>query len=389
VCSPSCSIVPGSLPMTGDAVGSRLPNWGGGPDVTDVRVKNTFLDDWADALRPDDLARSRTAPPNLEHDVLEGEEDGPGFRAHQRAQAVAPPSAEEEGSNAPCCSSSNSSAQELSDRMEACSMEVDESDKVDEPAQSFHSPVPERKCSGEYVEALDNDALGTWICDVDPEVRNMSMGSGDTHLRKMSIETCASQATTAAGPSGLRHVSIDLQDGQEHPAKSCYKCGDPRTPQYLIRSYDDESGCYRVTWKCDARKLVGNEIGVVSPPIPCYYSAQHPNVIFKMMIEPIADHNTFKKALGKGIIQLKCEGDLSKPGGFVSVKFSVGQEPWRPENKFHQHNFAQGAVCSLPKTGAAWDFNKVINDDGNTFDIHLSMIVPGIRALSGNSGDSR
>lgn len=373
--------------MTGDAVG-RLPDWGG-PDVTDVRVKNTFIDDWADTPRPDDLARAKTAPPNLDHDGPEGEEGGPLFPAHQRARAASS-AAEEEGSNAPCCSSSSSSAHEVPDRTEACMMEADASNMIEEPAQSFHSPVPERKCSGEYVEALDIDALGTWICDADPEVRHMSSGSGDMqHLRNMPIEASASQANTAAGLFGLRQMSMDLQDGQDHPAKACYKSGDPNTPQFLIRNYDDDSGCYEVTWKCDARKLVGNERGVVSPPIPCYFSPQHPNVIFKMMIEPIADYNTFKKALGKGIIQLKCEGDLSKPGSFASIRFSVGQEPWRPEKKFHQHNFAQGAVCSLPKTVAGWDFNRVINDDGCTFDIHLSMRVPGISALSGNSGDSR
>lgn len=164
-------------------------------------------------------------------------------------------------------------------------------------------------------------------------------------------------------------------------------------PQPQTLSLHQVSGSmysYQVVWTVDARKLKGNDKQAVSPPFALHFSEQHRNVTFKMMMCPKGKDegkgggpgsSTFKKTDGMGIIQLKCEGDLSSTNSSVrfrlathnkltSQRTELSELQWFP-TEFVQHNFSHSALCGLPKSNDVWDFAKVIDKDSMTFNVYL------------------
>lgn len=159
----------------------------------------------------------------------------------------------------------------------------------------------------------------------------------------------------------------------------------PRSPEVAIpqphtlqRSVSATSSTHRIRWHVDARKLKGNDKQAVSPPFELAFGTQFPSVTFKMMLYPkvVSDAKggaSFKKAKGRGYIQLKCEAELSEAASKAQVKFRIGvhgQEPRGPQS----HNFAQSAVCGLPKEEEEWDFNEVVDKDSQTFQVFLEIV---------------
>jgi len=342
----------------------------GGPELV---VKNTFID-VADAPRPDDLTRAKTAPPDF-GPALEGENGEPVFAAPLRRSS---------------CSSS-SSGQDADERMED---EPEQSYDHEGRPGSFHSPAP-RKMSDDYVEELSDDAMGGWV---GPDyIDSPSPGAGkERHMDRISVQSSETEPINF---------------------KASYSHGDPKTPQYLTRRYDESDGTYRVLWRVDARKLVGNDKQIVSPAIPLYFSPEHPEVTFKLMLYPkmpevlmidseskggqikgenkgeqgkvekqnkggsqIKGSSCFKNSKGWGLIQLKCESDLSKAGSFVHMRLAISRPDgdrgqWRPESGPQHHDFAHSAICGLPKDKGLdlWNFLQVVDESKETFDVHLCI----------------
>lgn len=157
----------------------------------------------------------------------------------------------------------------------------------------------------------------------------------------------------------------------------------PPQPQTLTRAFSISSGFFRVHWTVDARKLRGNDKQAVSPPFELSFGAAFNHVTFKMMIYPkVMNDNkggaSFKKAKGRGYIQLKCEAELSEAVAQVRFRLSIGGSAGKSEEPRGPmlHNFAQSAVCGLPKEMEEWDFNSVVDNDSMTFVVCLE-IVPG------------
>jgi hypothetical protein len=379
----------------------------GGPEIV---VKNTFID-IADALRPDDLTRAKTAPPDF-GPALEGEDDEPVFAAPLRRSS---------------CSSS-SSGRDADERMEA---EPEQSYDHEGRPGSFHSPAP-RKMSDEYVEELGDEALGGWVGSAD----SPSPGAGkEQHMDRISpfaglspspgagfvgsewLGSDGSPSPDAGKEQHMDQISVKSPETESINFKASYSHGDPKTPQYLTRRYEESDGGYRVMWRVDARKLVGNDKQIVSPAIPIYFSPEHPEVTFKLMLYPkmpeglVIDNESkggqikgenkgeqgkvekqnkggsqakgsscFKNSKGWGLIQLKCESDLLKAGSFVHMRLAISRPDgelgqWRPEGRPQHHDFAHSTICGLPKDKGfdLWNFLEVVDESKETFDVHLCI----------------
>lgn len=155
------------------------------------------------------------------------------------------------------------------------------------------------------------------------------------------------------------------------------------------------SGKYRVNWTVDARKLKSNDKVAVSPQFDVSFHGC--SLPFKLLIHPKATGDgkgggSFRKAKGRGKIELKCEGGLKDDEPAViqyclgigsSAKAKEGEAVKRqPLRGPVRHNFSQSGVSALPKEspqnplGDEWSFPEVVDEESQTFVVALE-IIPG------------
>merc|ERR1712232_360297 len=132
----------------------------------------------------------------------------------------------------------------------------------------------------------------------------------------------------------------------------------------------------------DSKKLKGSDKVAVSPP----FQIPTTTATSRMMLLPSAQHerkggSSFKKAKGKGIVQVKCEDDLAEACDSnvtlrISVRGGVSQGEDPPRGPF-QHNFALVGIWGLPQEQEEWDFLKHV-DASQTFMVCLDILSPNI-----------
>mmetsp|Transcript_30563 Transcript_30563/g.65858 ORF Transcript_30563/g.65858 Transcript_30563/m.65858 type:complete len:405 (+) Transcript_30563:113-1327(+) len=156
-------------------------------------------------------------------------------------------------------------------------------------------------------------------------------------------------------------------------------------PQSIIQ-HQLANGHLQIYWIVDARKLKGNDKGAVSPSFHIFFDGEHPHVPFKMMLYPKVVNeakggSSFKRAHGRGCIQLKCENPLPEHIDRVSFRIAVGSrlgaplEEWQETRGPAAHRFSECAVCGLAKEEEEWDFSTVVHADSQSFVISLEMYL--------------
>merc|ERR1712050_88024 len=148
------------------------------------------------------------------------------------------------------------------------------------------------------------------------------------------------------------------------------------------------SGCFRVNWSVDARKLRGNDTKAVSPAFNICLGKDMEEVKFKMIIQPKVMNEerggaSFRKAKGKGKVFLKCEAELPDTA-FIHYRIILGEEPRGP----FTHNFQENAVCGLPEEESEWDFQAAVSQTSNNFVVCLEL-QPQRKALPAPDFDSK
>lgn len=147
-------------------------------------------------------------------------------------------------------------------------------------------------------------------------------------------------------------------------------------------------GAARVSWTVDAKRLRGNDKIIVSPPFDLPGRGAH--AAFKMMIRPKIVSDTkggasFKKARGRGGVELKCEETLQNVGGasIVSFELSVGgRRSAAPEGCADQanvclgggpvsHDFSESPLCKIEEL---WDFVLKTDQGSQTFNVCLDVL---------------
>mmetsp|Transcript_55182 Transcript_55182/g.172429 ORF Transcript_55182/g.172429 Transcript_55182/m.172429 type:complete len:554 (-) Transcript_55182:145-1806(-) len=157
------------------------------------------------------------------------------------------------------------------------------------------------------------------------------------------------------------------------------------TTQTAVRTEEGEDGTFCVSWTVDARKLKASDKVAVSPAFQVPTAPGN----FRMMLLPkVVDDRkggaSFKRAKGKGLVQVKCEENLEDPrGGTVALRLSVrsgGPEAESPERQEPPrgpitHDFAEKGIFGLPRGQEEWDFGKIVNGS-QTFVVCLDVLPP-------------
>lgn len=167
-------------------------------------------------------------------------------------------------------------------------------------------------------------------------------------------------------------------------------CFDSRRAQTLEYEYHARSQVYRIWWTVDARKLKSSDREAVSPGFALGFPRP---VQFKMVIRPSAVHGSrggasFKKAKGKGSVELRCleqvERGRDPPLNFriaVGSGRNFGEAPRGPV----RHDFSERATCGLPDNLKEWDFSRHVDHETQMLSICLEILggVTGVQAARG------
>jgi len=145
------------------------------------------------------------------------------------------------------------------------------------------------------------------------------------------------------------------------------------------------SGWSRVQWAVDARKLDGKDKHAVSPSF-LIDLPKHGPASFRIQLYPRPTNQGrggegFKKAKGRGRIELKCESILSQDVDAVTFCIGIGigskQQTTRGPVSV---NFLENTCGGLPKAEEEWEFAHAI-DDSRTFLVYVEL-EPPLRAAT-------
>ena len=132
----------------------------------------------------------------------------------------------------------------------------------------------------------------------------------------------------------------------------------------------------RVQWTVDAKKMRSKDRVVVSSPfmLPCGGQL----LPFRMMLVPTVVCKTrrghcFKKAEGRGSVQLKCEASDLPQDSNTRIWYSV-RVGWERFRGPKEHDFRQAMVCGLPKDQEDWNFAEAEDVASRTFTVHLEVL---------------
>lgn len=211
-------------------------------------------------------------------------------------------------------------------------------------------------------------------------------------------------------PSGASLAQDDtLQARGTHSTASSAPILQPvPQPQTLKRTVSKSSGCERIIWHVDAKKLKSKDRHAVSPEFELYCGGFPCR--FKVMICPTASHekkggNSFIQAKGKGFVLLKCEADFLELGHDIArmatlkYRIVVAAEKCSCGNTFKDAapccpcgkdrakdvrapitcNFAEQTVSSQAK-GDEFDFQQFVDPDCMTFAVWLEVVPPQLLA---------
>jgi hypothetical protein len=157
-----------------------------------------------------------------------------------------------------------------------------------------------------------------------------------------------------------------------------YAAAKSRTRQMRILKNGDQG--MQIEWPIDAKKLRSSDTLIVSPPFEVA-----PGMTCKLMIKPTTrgdrkGQGCFRKAKGRGCVQLKCFADTSCPDTAaapvpsVSCHLSIGSGGLcKAVRDPVTHNFADATVCSLHSEMEELDFNSVVDSDSMTCIIRLGV----------------
>jgi len=156
----------------------------------------------------------------------------------------------------------------------------------------------------------------------------------------------------------------------------------PPRPQVMQTAFSVASSIYRVRWTVDARKLKSTDREMVSPSFDLSFAGGQ--VQFKMVMRPIAVSEgrggaSFKRAKGKGTVELRCLSEVSpsmKPVVIfqIAVGSSISKAKQFPPRGPVKHDFTQKPIVGLPEGSEQWEFGKAVDEATQTFVVSLEIL---------------
>jgi hypothetical protein len=128
-------------------------------------------------------------------------------------------------------------------------------------------------------------------------------------------------------------------------------------------------GYARIRWTVDARKLLGSDKQLVSPPLNVDLGMRSGPAVFKVMLTA-SGGSTFKKSGGFGCVQVKCVSELDNDD-CTNVRVSIGSEgraqlPRGPLT----HCFSSNPVFTLPEE---WNFCSAAEQQSNAMVVNIDI----------------
>jgi len=214
----------------------------------------------------------------------------------------------------------------------------------------------------------------------DPPVSDLAVNGLPCLERAISTPT---DFCRAPGPARPAEAEVALPEGSFPDQPELERT----TTQTAVRTEEGLDGAFCVSWTVDARKLKASDKVAVSPAFQLPTASGN----FRMMLLPkVVDDRkggaSFKRAKGKGLVQVKCEENLEDPRrGTLALRLSVrsgGPETEGPERQELprgpvMHDFAEKGIFGLPKGQEEWDFGKIVNGS-QTFVVSLEILPPSL-----------
>jgi len=131
-----------------------------------------------------------------------------------------------------------------------------------------------------------------------------------------------------------------------------------------------------VQWIVDAKKTRSTDRVVVSSPFMLPLGGQL--LPFRMMLVPTAvckrrGGHCFKRAQGRGSVQLKCEASDFPPDDNTRIQYAVRVGFGRLRGP-KEHDFRQAMVCGSPRNEEDWNFAEAEDMASRTFTVHLEVL---------------
>jgi hypothetical protein len=131
-----------------------------------------------------------------------------------------------------------------------------------------------------------------------------------------------------------------------------------------------------VIWRVYANNFKSNDRVAVSPPFNLWGAP------FRMMLQPkVSSENkggsSFRKAQGKGSLQLKCESKVQDSAAArFRFNFVIGSSKKRLEAPRGpiSHDFSTGGIVGLRKGEDEWDFSRSVDNKSDTFVVCLEIL---------------
>jgi len=157
-------------------------------------------------------------------------------------------------------------------------------------------------------------------------------------------------------------------------------CGEPPIRPGMLEYSRSADGVEQVSWYADGQKLDSHSEKLISPEFKLALPGQEPQT-FRLMIlarQTGGKHGAgFKKASGRGLIELKCVGDVSPNTPEVGLRISVGSGIRRARSceDLIWHNFSEKNCCPMQETNEDWDLLSAVSKDSKCAEIRLEVRI--------------
>lgn len=159
---------------------------------------------------------------------------------------------------------------------------------------------------------------------------------------------------------------------------ACSDKGAAVAERQLQLKYPFGEGQLEVQWRVAARRLKGKGVQLVSP------SFNVGDLSFRLMLKPRTTGTkwgeaSFKKSRGHGFVEVKCESATCGSACPLSFRVSVAKDGLTCRQGMRGpvlHDFACGAVASLPQELEDWDLRAAVDSNNDTFTVCLEVALP-------------
>lgn len=251
-------------------------------------------------------------------------------------------------------------------------MSIENQEEIDSPITSEENAADSQsRCSFEAsVELLQTSPMQNVVRRSAPENHEGSTQAvnetitGNLHCGCTNREQLHAQPATAHVPM---EKTVKVPEAMSMPRG-----------QSLTWTRCSRSGRTDACWTVSARKVQGTDKQAVSPPLEVPLGQKGDHVRLRIVLYPKASASNhalnFKKARGRGYIQVKCESSSIHHPALVRVTLSVGtgcraQAVRGPI----WHDFGVKGICALPKDHENWDFCSAVSKETMVFPVFISI----------------